>query len=64
MTKSTSSVNAVGDMQVLPTGGALGAEVKGLDLRYPLPAETVQRVRQALLARTCEPGIGESVKPK
>ena len=39
----------IGDMTVLPTGGALGAEIVGLDLSRPLPTETVAALRQALL---------------
>jgi taurine dioxygenase len=36
-------------MDVRPIAGALGAEILGLDLRQPLDAETIARVRQALL---------------
>ena len=36
-------------MQVLPTGGPLGAEIHGLNLAHPLSGETVKQIRQALL---------------
>ena len=36
-------------MQVVPTGGPLGAEVKGVDLQYPLGEEWVGRLRKELL---------------
>jgi taurine dioxygenase len=36
-------------MKIIPTGGALGAEVKGLDLREPLSNEIVSRLRAAFL---------------
>ncbi len=36
-------------LAVVPSGGPLGAEVMGLDLREPLSAEGVTRLRQALL---------------
>ena len=35
-------------MRVIPTGGALGAEIDGLDLAHPLPDEVAGQVRQAL----------------
>lgn len=37
-------------LQVSPIAGALGAEVKGVDLAQPLAAEVVAEIRQALLA--------------
>jgi taurine dioxygenase len=37
------------DIQIIPTGGALGAEVRGLDLSRPLSAEQVNRLRAAFL---------------
>ena len=39
------------EVQIIPTGGALGAEVWGLDLRYPLSAEIVSDLRAAFLDR-------------
>ena len=36
-------------MQVTPTGGALGAEISGLDLANPIVEEVAEQVRQALL---------------
>jgi taurine dioxygenase len=39
------------DPQIVPTGGALGAEVRGVDLRQPLPAGGVNRLRAAFLDR-------------
>ena len=44
-----SKPNAVEEMTVIPTGAALGAEVRGLDLSNPLPRETAAAVRRALL---------------
>ena len=37
------------DIQIIPTGGALGAEVRGLDLSRPLSASQVNRLRAAFL---------------
>ena len=36
-------------MTVVPTGGALGVEIRGLDLRDPMPQDTVTAVRRAVL---------------
>ena len=36
-------------VDLIPSGGALGAEIRGLDLRLPLDATTVRRLRGALL---------------
>ena len=36
-------------MKVVPTGGALGAEIQGVDLTNGLDDETVAHIRQALL---------------
>ena len=44
------TTNSIDQMQIIPTGGALGAEVRGIDLTHPLPEDTIQRVHQALLA--------------
>ena len=35
-------------VKVIPTGGALGAEIRGVDLSKPLPADAVASIRQAL----------------
>lgn len=43
------TINSASQLQVVPTGGALGAEIRGLDLSHPLPQDTVQCLRQALL---------------
>ena len=43
-------INDPQTMTVVPTGGALGAEIAGLDLRRPMPPETVAAVRRAFLA--------------
>ena len=37
------------EIQIAPTGGALGAEIKGCDLSAPLAPDQVAQVRQALL---------------
>ncbi|MCH8290909.1 TauD/TfdA family dioxygenase [Candidatus Poribacteria bacterium] len=42
-------VNTIDEMKIVPTGGALGAEIKGLNLAQPLPSGVVRRIRQALL---------------
>ena len=34
-------------MQIKPTGGALGADVSGVDLREPLSADSQSRLREA-----------------
>ena len=41
--------NALSKIRVIPTGGALGAEIRGVDLRYPLADDSARCVRQALL---------------
>ena len=43
--------NTVEGMTVVPTGAALGAEIRGLDLSRPLPRRTVAALRGALLDR-------------
>lgn len=35
------------EVQIVPTGGALGAEVRGIDLREPLSTELAERLRTA-----------------
>ena len=37
------------EIKIEPTGGALGAEIKGCDLSAPLASAQVAQVRQALL---------------
>ena len=44
-----SQTNTLDGLAVIPTGAALGAEIRGLDLSLPLPKDTVTGVRQALL---------------
>ncbi len=44
-----STMNKHDNMQVHPTGGALGVEITGLDLSLPLSSREVNIVRQALL---------------
>ncbi|MDE0728424.1 MAG: TauD/TfdA family dioxygenase, partial [Alphaproteobacteria bacterium] len=36
-------------IDVLPLTGAIGAEISGVDISEPLPAETIGEIRQALL---------------
>lgn len=43
------SSNLPKNMAVIPTGAALGAEITGLDLSRPLPAEKIAAVRGAVL---------------
>lgn len=40
-------VNRAADVQVVPTGAAVGAEVRGLDLAHPVPEETKALLRDA-----------------
>jgi taurine dioxygenase len=42
------AINTAEKIQVVPSGGPLAAEIRGLDLRHPLPPESAQVVRQAL----------------
>ena len=44
------TTNRIDQMQVVPTGRALGAEIQGIDLADPLPENTIQCLHQALLA--------------
>ena len=46
-TVSRASVNAVENVQVIPSGAAVGAEISGIDLSQPVPEETRARLRQA-----------------
>ncbi|MCZ6678094.1 MAG: TauD/TfdA family dioxygenase, partial [Candidatus Poribacteria bacterium] len=48
----TIATNITHGVQVVATGGALGAEIRGLDLSHPLPNGAVQRLRQALLSHS------------
>ena len=41
------AVNQPQDVQVIPTGAALGAEIRGLDLSQPIPEATKVLLRQA-----------------
>jgi taurine dioxygenase len=41
------SVNAPENLQVIPTGAALGAEIRGVDLSQPVPEETKALMRKA-----------------
>ena len=40
-------------MQVIPSGGALGAEIRGLNISQALDDDTVRAIRQALLRLLC-----------
>ena len=40
-------VNAPGNVRVVPTGAALGAEIRGVDLSQPVPEETQELMRKA-----------------
>ena len=42
------TTNRSDQVEVIPTGGALAAEIQGIDLAHPLPDDTVQRIHQAL----------------
>jgi len=41
------STNRPEEVEVVPTGAALGAEIRGVDLSQPVPEATRQRLRQA-----------------
>jgi taurine dioxygenase len=45
----TVTTNPPEALEITPTGGALGAEIRGVDLSHPLSEETVNNVRRALL---------------
>ncbi len=45
----TSQISDSPSLQVLPTGGALGAEICGVDLARPLSPDTIQQIHRALL---------------
>lgn len=45
----TNPISQNPSLQVLPTGGALGAEIRGVDLARPLSPETIQQIHHALL---------------
>ena len=49
-THATTAVNAVGTMTVVPSGAAVGAEIRGLDLSQPVPEETRAALREAWAA--------------
>ena len=42
------AVAGIEGLKIVPTGGALGAEIRGVDLSRPLPADAVAEIRQAL----------------
>jgi taurine dioxygenase len=42
-----SRVNAPGNVEVVPSGAALGAEIRGVDLSQPVPEETKELMRKA-----------------
>ena len=44
------TANRIDQMQVLPTGGPLGAEIRGVDLTHPLPDDVARGLHQALLS--------------
>ena len=46
-TQSRAGVNAPENLQVVPTGAAVGAEIRGIDLSQPVPEETKALLRQA-----------------
>ena len=45
----STSINTTNHLQVIPSGAALGAEIKGLDLSQALAQDVVDAVHQALL---------------
>ena len=45
--KARTGVNAVENLQVVPSGAAVGAEIRGIDLSQPVPEETKAGLRQA-----------------
>ena len=45
-TQLRASVNSVEDMEVIPSGAAVGAEIRGVDLARPVPEATRARLRE------------------
>ncbi len=45
--KQTNAVNSPEQVQVVPSGAALGAEIRGVDLSQPIPDATRELLRQA-----------------
>jgi taurine dioxygenase len=46
-TEGRSGVNAPENIEVIPTGAALGAEIRGMDLSQPVPEAAKAKLRQA-----------------
>ena len=42
-----STKNSLDNLEVAPTGGALGAEIRGVDLAQPMPDEVADALRDA-----------------
>ena len=47
MSSHNSTTNSFEDLEIVPSGAALGAEVRGVDLSLPLDAATCQMIKQA-----------------
>jgi taurine dioxygenase len=46
-TKARPAANSLAALQIIPTGAAVGAEVRGIDLALPIPAEVAEALRKA-----------------
>jgi len=44
---STDSANSLSSLEIIPTGKAVGAEVRGIDLSKPIPDDVKQALREA-----------------
>ena len=55
---STAVVNTMEAFGVVPSGGALGAEVRGLDLSRPLPKDVADARGQGVERISCAAGEG------
>ena len=42
-----STKNSLDSLEVVPTGSALGAEIRGVDLAQPMPEEVKEALRDA-----------------
>ena len=46
--KNLERTNHVDEISIIPTGGAVGAEIRGVDLALPLDVDCVTRIKQAI----------------
>ena len=50
-----STKNSLDSLEVAPTGGALGAEIRGVDLAQPMPEEVKEALQRRMdgASRSC-----------